>query len=483
LNSKAIIFTDDDQLGLLLKKGFESPSLSFRVAINPNDLANSLRSAGNPVVILDLDILTADPAHILASVNEKSPKAKVIILTSKDSFARAEGRAVLGAHQYLKKPVHVEEVQFVLERMGSESSSRDEGNDLGALVRREPLIDFVGSSPEIQAVLKVVEQVAATNSNVMILGESGTGKRLMGKILYGNSPRSVRPFLQLSCVGLSESLIQSQLFGHRESKSSRIDRSESGLLARCEGGTLFIDELGHLPRKTQENLLRFLTGRTLRGEGRRGAASKPDVRLLVASSEPLDQFVRDGRLSRELFHRLNAVQIKIPALRHRKSDIPVLVDQFIRRVARELGLPTPRMSRDALTRLLNYDWPGNVRELESTIRNAVPRVLGEELGLNEIPPFPESAELAQTTPVVPGATIQVIERDAIIRTLQHVGGSTTRAARMLNMSVRKIQYKLKEYRIKAAVMRSETHHAISADKPLPGKQSIFVGGTEPSKRY
>jgi DNA-binding NtrC family response regulator len=211
--------------------------------------------------------------------------------------------------------------------------------------------------------------------------------------------------------------------------------------------------------------------------GRRGSLSTADVRIVTASSQHLEQFVRDGRFNRELFQRLNGIQIKVPTLQQRKSDIPALVDQFMRDIARSRTEPVRTITPDALARLMQYDWPGNVRELESTIAHAVPLAAEGCIGMADLPPFPEPAETEQAPPLIPGATIQEIEREAIVRTLEYVGGSTTRAARTLNMSVRKIQYKLKEYRLTAAV-RSETHRAVPSEKPFPKKRAVFIGGVD-----
>ena len=481
MTSHALILTDDNKLGQSLTETLASCDFGVNVTAEGEAALRKLRAKKTVLVLVDLDLSSGDPIAFLARAQKAVPSAILMPLASRESIVRAGQAGELGLQQYLKKPVHVEEIRIALDQAKEAARIRDELAGLqAAMAERHGSAELYGSSPEIQSVLKVLGQAAATSANVVILGEPGTGKRLIGEVLHSDSSRASGRFLQLSCAGLSETLIECELFGHEEGAYAGAGARQSGRLELCDGGTLFIDEIGELPPKVQDKLLRFLTNQAFQMLGRRSSLSSADVRIIAASSQNLDQFAHDGRFNRDLFYRLNGVQINAPALRERKSDIPALVDQFMRKIAKGREEPVRTITPDALARLMQYDWPGNVRELESTIANAVPLAAEGSVGLADLPPFPEPAEADQAPPLIPGATIQEIEREAILKTLEYVGGSTTRAARTLNMSVRKIQYKLKEYRLTAAAtVRSETHRAVSSSaKPVPKKRAVFVASVD-----
>lgn len=481
MTNQALILTDDKQLGQSLIGILESCEFGANAVAEADATLEKLHAKKTTLVLVDLDLSSGDPIAFLARAQKVAPSTILMPLVSHKSIGLAKAAGELKIEHYLKKPVHVEEIKMALDRANKVERTRDELASLYALMAdRQDLAKLFGSSPEIQSVLKVISQAAATIANVMILGEPGTGKRLIGEVLHLGSSRKFGRYNQLSCAGLSQTLIESELFGHEGGLYTGAGARQLGRLELCDGGTLFIDEIGELPRKVQEKLLRFMTDKTFQVLGRRGQLSSADVRIIAASSQNLDQFVCDGRFKKELFDRLSEVQIKVPALEQRKSDIPALVNRFMRKIAREREEPVRTITTEALARLMEYDWPGNVRELESTIAQAVPLVAEGSVSLADLPPFPEATETDQGLPLIPGATIQEIEQEAILRTLEYVGGSTTRAAKTLNMSVRKIQYKLKEYRLTAAAtVRSETHQAISAARPIPKKRATFVAAIDP----
>ena len=480
MTSQALILTDDNKLGQSLIETLGSCDFGANATADAEVALKKLRANKTALVLVDLDLSSGDPIAFLAKVQKAAPSAILMPLASHESIVRAREAGELGLQQYLKKPVHVEEIRMALDQAKEVARIRIELEGLqAAMAERHGSEELYGSSPEIQSVLKVVGQAAATSANVLILGEPGTGKRLIGEVLHRDSSRRSGRFLHLSCAGLSETLIESELFGHGGGAYTEAGALQLGRLELCDRGTLFVDEIGELPRKVQDKLLRFLSTQTFQALGRRDPLLSADVRIIAASTQNLDQFVRDGRFNRELFRRLNGVQIKVPALGQRKSDIPALVDHFMRKIARDRDESVRTITPDALARLMQYHWPGNVRELESTIAHAVPLASEGSVALADLPPFPEPPETDQTPHLIPGATIQEIEREAILRTLEYVGGSTTRAARTLNMSVRKIQYKLKEYgQAAVATVRSETHRAVSSPRPVPKKRTVFVAGVD-----
>jgi two-component system response regulator HydG len=290
-------------------------------------------------------------------------------------------------------------------------------------------------------VFKTVSQVAAARASVLLTGEPGTGKALIAAAIHEKSPRARAPLVTLHCAGLAESILDGELFGHEHGGGAAARRD--GRLYQADGGTLFLDEIGELPPALQVKLRRFLEG----GRFERAGGEQPiaaDVRVIAASGRDLPQMIADGKLREDLFQRLGAVRIEMPALRDRPSDVPALALYFLAAGAAERGKPISGFNEEALERLCGYRWPGNVRELEDVVERAVstcrgPRITGADL--------PQSVQSATAGAVIqiPGSTLDAIERYAITRTLEATSGSTSRAAEILGISIRKVQYKLQEY--------------------------------------
>jgi two-component system NtrC family response regulator/two-component system response regulator HydG len=305
---------------------------------------------------------------------------------------------------------------------------------------------IIGESPELQAVFEVVKRSAPTRATILILGESGTGKELIAQAIHEESPRKDKPFIKVNCAALSETLLESELFGHeRGSFTGAIGRKE-GRFELADGGTLFLDEIGEISPALQIKLLRVLQQREFERVG--GTQTlKVDVRLVTATNRDIAAEMKAGRFREDLYYLLNVVAVTLPPLRQRKGDIPALVDFFIEKYAQSYGKEVRGLAPGTLNSLLSHDWPGNVRELENVIERAVVLATRPQLTADDLPatlrgprPLGRSAQS-----LIPGATLHEIEREAILRTMEMVGGSTSRAAEVLGISVRKIQYRLREY--------------------------------------
>jgi two-component system NtrC family response regulator/two-component system response regulator HydG len=314
--------------------------------------------------------------------------------------------------------------------------------------------NIIGESPQLQAVFDVVKRAAPTKATILLLGESGTGKELVAQAIHEESPRRDKPFVKVNCSALSESLLESELFGHeRGSFTGAVGRRE-GRFELADGGTLFLDEIGEMSPSIQVKLLRVLQMKEFERVG--GSETlKVDVRLVTATNRDLSVEVKAGRFRDDLFYRLNVVAVTLPPLRTRKSDVPGLVNHFISKYARSYGKELRGLAPGTLNALLGYDWPGNIRELENMIERAVVLSTGPELTTDDLPttlrgPRPRAASPES---LIPGATLHEIEREAILRTLEMVEGSTSRAAEVLGISVRKIQYRLKDYGNETAGLR------------------------------
>jgi len=329
--------------------------------------------------------------------------------------------------------------------VGEEARSVDQAATLQN-VRMDRVERSFVDTPGLRSIYEVVAQAAATEATVLVLGESGTGKELVAEALHELSPRKGRPFVKVSCAALSETLLESELFGHeRGSFTGAVGRKE-GRFELADGGTLFLDEIGEIPGSAQVKLLRALQAREFERVG--GTESvKVDVRVVAATNRDLAAEVKSGRFREDLYYRLNVVAVTLPPLRNRKADIPELAAHFVGSFAKRYGKQIEGLDPGALGALLAHDWPGNVRELENAIERAVVLGRGPALTTNDLPlalrgPHAVAQGLAS---FVPGATLRDIEREAILQTLEMVGGSTLRAAKVLGISVRKLQYRLKEY--------------------------------------
>jgi two-component system response regulator HydG len=294
----------------------------------------------------------------------------------------------------------------------------------------------------MQAVFDVIEQVARSKASVLITGESGTGKELVAQAIHQNSPRAKAPFIKLHCAALAETLLESELFGHEKGAFTGAVGRREGRFKQADGGTLFLDEIGEISPAIQVKLLRFLQERTFERVGGNETV-KVDVRIITATNRDLNTEAAAGKFREDLFYRLNVVNIEMPPLRARPSDLLPLATFFLQRFAKENGKRIDGFADDAVERIGAYRWPGNVRELENVMERAVVLCEGSKLTAKHLPAGVGAS--SKTTVRVPGSTMDEIERNAILATLEACGGRTTQAAQMLDISVRKIQYKLHEY--------------------------------------
>ncbi len=332
-----------------------------------------------------------------------------------------------------------------MERAIEPRRSRGAGGDprarLGEKIR---LGSIIGTSPAIQEVYRTIERVAPSRATVLVTGESGTGKELVAEAIHARSPRAEGPFVKLHCAALAESLLESELFGHEKGAFTGAVARREGHFKQADGGTLFLDEIGEISPAIQVKLLRFLQERCFERVG--GSETvKVDVRVIAATNRDLWTAVKEGRFREDLLYRLNVVHVSMPPLRARPVDILPLARNALERYARENGKAIEGFDAAALARIEAYSWPGNVRELENVIERAVVLCEGARVTEDDLPivaPPPSSRALR-----IPGSTLQEVERHVILAALEAADGSTSRAARMLGVSVRKVQYRLHQYGI------------------------------------
>ncbi|MBF5045741.1 sigma-54-dependent Fis family transcriptional regulator [Aggregicoccus sp. 17bor-14] len=399
------------------------------------------------VVLTDVRMPQMDGLTLMRRAREAGSDATFVVMTAFASVEAAVEAMRAGAETYLTKPLDMDAVLVVLGKALETRRLKTETVQLRERVaERYRVGNIIGDAPELQGVYALIRQAAPTKATVLILGESGTGKELVAQALHELSPRKDKPFVKVHCAALSEGLLESELFGHERGAFTGAVARKEGRFEMADGGTLFLDEIGEISPAVQVKLLRVLQNREFERVG--GTQTlKVDVRIVAATHRDLQAEVKAGRFREDLYYRLNVVAVTLPPLRRRKGDIPALVSHFLERSNAAYGKSLKGLAPGTLQALLSHDWPGNIRELENAVERAVVLAQGEELTADDLPPVLRgprpSAESGER--LIPGATLAAIEREAILRTLEMVQGSTARAAEVLGISVRKIQYKLKEY--------------------------------------
>lgn len=425
---------------LLGDEGFDT-----RSAEDGEDALRILEDWTPDVVLTDLKMPRVGGLELLKRGRELAPHASFVVMTAFGSIDTAVRAIKEGAENYLTKPLDMDAVSALVGRALEKARLSAEAASLRQQVsRRLSVSGILGDHPSMQRVQKLVQQVAPARATVLIEGETGTGKELIAAAIHHNSNRRKRAFVRLNCAALAEGVLESELFGHERGAFTGATQRRAGRFERADGGTLFLDEIGEIPGSVQVRLLRFLQERTFERVGGNDTL-KVDVRVVAATNRSLKSLVEDGTFREDLYYRLNVVQIAMPPLRARRSDIPVLATYFLQKYAAENEKTMVGISKGAMAQLMAQPWPGNVRELENAIERAVVLATGtdiEESDVSGSAPGPSGAGLDM---LVPGVTLAEAERLVLERTLDACGGDTAKAAKLLGISRRKIQYRLREW--------------------------------------
>jgi two-component system, NtrC family, response regulator HydG len=442
----------DDQPGqaeaaaeLLERTGF-----GCEVAASGEEALDKIRANGFDVVVTDLVMDGKGGMDILHATREMHPSPAVIVVTGFGSVESAVNAMQAGAETYLQKPLNADELRTVVRHAAEKT----------ALVRRnlnlEQQLDekfgfsgIIGNSDPMHRVFETLRQIAPTDATVLILGESGTGKELIAKAIHANSPRRNRPFVALNCAALSEGILESELFGHEKGAFTGALARRLGRFEYANHGTLFLDEIGDMPPSTQIKLLRVIEQKEIARVGSNEPVSV-DVRLVGATHQNLEKLVEEGRFRADLYYRLNVVRIELPPLRERQEDVPLLVDAFLKDFAAQHRKNVTGIAAEALEALQGYPWPGNVRELKNAVESMVVISRNRVLTFNEVPDKvkgDQSVRVTRTTPK-PGQSLDEMEKEAIIQTLNSVGGNRLEAAKILGIGERTLYRKLDRYAIR-----------------------------------
>ncbi len=403
-----------------------------------------LEQAPIDIVITDLKVPQLGGLELLRRIRAAYPHIAVVVLTQYGTIETAVEAMRAGAADYVTKPFHVEELRSKLERLLRAVEMDQENRVLREQLRSRPGFGgLIGLSPRMQKVYKLIEKVSQHSYPVLVLGESGTGKELVARSIHFSGPRRSGPFVPVDCSALVPTLIESELFGYVKGAFTGALRSKVGLLEAADGGTLFLDEIADLPFDLQAKLLRALQEREIRPVGSNDRV-RINVRVIAATNRDLEAAIRSGSFRQDLYFRLNVVQIKLPPLRERKGDIPLLVNHFLEKFS-DPERPVRSISEDAMARLMAYDWPGNVRELENAIERALALGAGPVLQLADLPSNLHSSSsdrLPANDELLP---LDELERRAIFRALRETGGDKLAAARLLGIGKTTLYRKLKQY--------------------------------------
>lgn len=415
------------------------------------------------VVITDVKMPGLGGLELISKLREHYPDVAVMVMTAFGSVEGAVEALHLGADDYLSKPVHFPQLLIVLQRvLRHRALQREAGQLRSALAsqRADPRTGVVGQAKAFRDLLGLARQVADSPVSVLITGERGTGKQHLARLIHQWSGRR-GPLVSLRCSGFTEEACARELFGVRDGDAVL----REGRLLEADGGTLLLADADELPHGVQAALLRFLQERVFFRVGD-NEPIQADVRILAATSHDLAAAVADDRFREDLYYRLNVVSLRMPSLRERRDDIPLLAVHFLRQFAAQAHRPVVGFGERALGVLLGCDWPGNIRQLENCVERAVVLARGAEIEPRDLPrELMAKMRGDDAAPVIPGASLREIERYAILRTLEHVGGSTSKAAKILGISPRKIQYRLNEYRVAPQPAASDPHvHRGALDK-------------------
>jgi DNA-binding NtrC family response regulator len=401
------------------------------------------------IVLTDLKLQQSNGVELLKRVHDIHPEVAVVVLTQYGTIESAVEVTRMGAVDYVTKPFRIEELRSRLERVARAVELQQENRLLREQLRTRPGFGgIIGVSMKMQRVYKMIEKVSQHEYPVLVLGESGTGKELVARSIHFSGPRKDRPFAPVDCSALVPTLIESELFGYVKGAFTGAMQAKQGLLEAAQGGTLFLDEIGDMPVDLQAKLLRALQEREVKPVGST-ERRQINVRIIAATNRDLETAIRSGAFRQDLFFRLNVVQIKLPPLRDRKSDIPILVTAFLEKFSDARGA-VRTISEDAMRRLIAYDWPGNVRELENAIERAVALGSGPILHVGDLPSnlqYPTTERTPEKDEILP---LEELERRAILRTLRETGGDKLSAARMLGIGKTTLYRKLKQYHMEHA---------------------------------
>ncbi len=459
MKARILVVDNDADMATLLQRHLESEGWGVTAVTNGAEARAALEREEFAVVLTDLVMEPVDGLAVLREAQRVQPSARVVLMTAFGSVESAVDAMRQGAYDYVTKPFKLPELTIVLRRALEEQRLRDENRRLREEVERRYSFDnILGRSKAMQTVFEQIRAVAEADAPVLLFGESGTGKELVARAIHVNGPRREGPFVAVNCAAIPETLLESELFGHEKGAFTGADRKRRGLFVEAHRGTLLLDEIAEMPLALQVKLLRALQDRVIRPVGG-DQEIQVDLRVTSATNRDLPGWVREGKFREDLYYRLAVLPIRIPSLRERPEDIPLLAQHFLQRAAKGAGKSLEGFDEDALRWLLDHRWPGNVRELENLVERAAILARDSLVTRDDL--------RTEFTPGEPGAagirpTLAEVERAYIRRILDETKGDKRAAAQILGLSVRTLQ------RIQASLSRVSEELAPKPDESSSG---------------
>ncbi len=441
MSAQGQILIVDDELSVRdsLTKWFREEGYEVGSAEDANEALTRLAEHAWDVALVDIKMRGTDGIELQRRMHEIDSKLLVIMMTGYASVETAVTALKNGAYDYVTKPLDPDEIAHLIKNALTHKHTENENvllrETVAAVAKPD---DIIGQSAAMRKVFDAIETVGPTEANVLVTGESGTGKELVARAVHAASPRRFHPLVVIHCGALTETLLESELFGHEKGAFTGAQYRKKGKFEIAEGGTVFLDEIGDISLKTQTDLLRVLQEREITRVGG-NQVIKVDFRCIAATNKNLETLIEEGKFRPDLFYRLNVFRIELPPLRERREDIPLLVDHFVRKFFLAMNKRVTRVSAAAMNRLQQQPWPGNVRELENAVERAM--VVGREPELEERD-FLLKAEVA---PGEGSRTLEDIERTHILRVVEECGGNQSRAAEALDIDRVTLYHKLKKY--------------------------------------
>jgi len=454
LKDKILVADDEKSMREFLDIMLKKEGYKVTLASNGEEVMKLIEKDIFDLALVDIRMPRQDGISALKRIKSISPETVVIMMTAYASADTAIKAMKEGAYDYITKPFKIDEIKLIIQNALEKKHLQKENLLLKQVVRdRYHFENIIGQSSKMLELYDLLEKVAPTKTNILITGESGTGKELVAKAIHYNSPRKDKPFVTLNCGAIPESLIESELFGHMRGAFTDAISTKKGLFEVADEGTIFLDEISELPLMMQVKLLRVLQD----GEFKRVGGTEDirvDVRIISATNKNLEEAVREKQFREDLFYRLNVIQIRIPSLRERKEDIPLLTSHFLKRYSEELGKQISQISSEALRVLVQYDYPGNVRELQNIIERAMALETSQELTAQNLSSYIEEQLPIKKRPLdleIPSEGVDLekivedVERTLLIKALDRTKGIKKKAAELLHINFRSMRYRLEKY--------------------------------------
>ena len=401
------------------------------------------------IVLTDLVMPRMTGLELLRAMQQQDDHVTTVILTAQGTVETAVEAIKLGAYDYLPKPVDLQRLRILLDKVVERQATLREVQALRRQLREQGAFGpMIGNSPEMRKIYHIVEQAAPTSASVLISGESGTGKELVAQTIHRLSPRAAAPYVPINCAAIPEALLENELFGHEKGAFTGAADRRQGCFELANLGTIFLDEIAEMTPATQVKLLRVLQERTFKRLG--GRAEQPvDIRVIAATNTDPSDAVRQGKLREDLYYRLNVFEIRLPPLRDRKEDLPLLIQAFVHEFNARNGRSIAAVDERAMRMIESYSWPGNVRELRNVIERATIVAEGRFIENKDLPALTGGGPASQPgAGLTPGTTVEEAERQLILLTLQHTNDNKTRAAEMLGISLKTLHNKLNRLKLR-----------------------------------